>query len=58
MRMAPRTARSSARAASRSAPGARRPNSSVIRWVRPVTIVADMWCGLETTFAMISVSVG
>ena len=52
------TARSSARAASRSAPGASRPNSSVIRCTRPVTIVADRWCGLVTTLAMISVSAG
>jgi hypothetical protein len=56
--MAPCAARSSARAASRSAPGARRPNSSVMRCTRPVTIVASRWCGLVTTLAMISVSVG
>ena len=29
-----------------------------MRWTRPVTIVADMWCGLVTTLAMISVSDG
>ena len=39
--MAPWTARSSARADSRSAPGASRPNNCVIRCTRPVTIVAD-----------------
>ncbi len=56
--IAPWTARSSARAASRSAPGASRPKSSVIRCTRPSTIVADRWCGLVTTLAMISVSAG
>ena len=58
LRMAPWTARSSARAASRSAPGASRPKSSVIRCTRPFTIVASRWCGLVTTLAMISVSAG
>ena len=38
--MAAWTAASSARAASSEAPGARRPKSSVIRWLRLVTIVA------------------
>ena len=52
------TPRSSARAASRSVPGFRRPNSSVIRCTRPVTIVAERWCGLVTTLAMTSVSAG
>src|SRR3954469_20265232 len=52
------TPRSSARAASTLLSGASRPNSSVIRCTRPVTIVADRWCGLVTTLAMISVSDG
>jgi hypothetical protein len=56
--IAPCTACSSVRADSRVAPEARRPKSSVIRCTRPVTIVADMWCGLVTTFAMISVCAG
>ena len=56
--MAAWTAVSSARASSRDAPGFRRPNSSVIRWLRLVTIVAPRWCGLVTMFAMISVSAG
>ena len=56
--MAPCTARSSARAASRSIPGASRPKSSVMRCTRPSTIVASRWCGLVTTLAMISVSCG
>ena len=56
--MAPWAARSSARACSSVAPGASRPNSSVMRWTRPVTIVADRWCGLVTMLAMISVSAG
>ena len=58
MTIAPCTARSSARADSRFAPGRRRPNNSVIRCTRPVTIVAERWCGLVTTLAMISVSDG
>ena len=40
-RMSRCTARSSLRAASRSVPGASRPNSSVIRCTRPCTIVAS-----------------
>ena len=52
------TAISSARADSIEAPGASRPNSSVIRCVRPISIIAPRWCGLVTTFAMISVSAG
>ena len=35
------TVRSSARAVSSSTPGASRPKSSVMRWTRPVTMVAD-----------------
>jgi len=38
------------------APGASFPNSSVMRCTRPCTIVAERWCGLVTTLAMISVS--
>ena len=52
------TVASSARALSSVAPGASRPKSSVIRCTRPVTIVAERWCGLVTMFAMISVSAG
>ena len=51
-------ARSSARTASRSAPAAMRAKRSVMRWTRPSTIVAERWCGLVTTFAMISVCAG
>ena len=29
-----------------------------MRWIRPVTMVAERWCGLVTTLAMISVSCG
>ena len=49
---------SSAFAVARSTPGASRPKSSVMRCTRPSTIVASRWCGLVTTLAMISVSVG
>ena len=58
LRMSRCTARSSLRAASRSMPGASRPNSSVIRCTRPCTIVASRWCGLVTMLAMISVCEG
>ena len=44
--------------ASRVAPGASRAKTSVMRCSRPVTIVADRWCGLVTTLAMISVATG
>ncbi len=37
----PYTVFNSARAASSPTPGASLPNSSVIRWTRPVTMVAD-----------------
>src|SRR4029078_11777283 len=49
---------SSPRAASRVAPGASRPKSSVMRCLRSVTIVAPRWCGLVTTFATVCVSGG
>ena len=39
--MAPYAVLSSARACSRVAPGASRAKSSVMRWTRPVTMVAD-----------------
>ncbi len=40
------------------APGKSRPKSSVMRWVRWLTIVAPRWCGLVTTLATSSVSAG
>src|SRR5436190_1465939 len=49
---------SSTRAASSVAPGASRPNNSVMRCVRAVFIIAREWCGLDTIFAMTCVSSG
>src|SRR6185437_7231998 len=47
-----------ARASSTVAPGARRPTISVIRCVRPNTIVALKWCGLTTMLSRASAWLG